>query len=421
MQRAGSQPLAPRPSRQSYSIVCSTSGGHGTDWTGRGPQRGGKELDPEHVDEHSKIRIALCAAGEIWGGVEQFIETTAEELRRRRMAFVVVLLYEGQLARRLRASGLPVEVIRKIGRYDPTAIFRIARILRRHQVHVIHVHGYKATILGGIAGKLAGISVVKTEHGRVEPFGGWAQFKIKMYMLLDEACSRTFLDSVVFVSRDIQVGVADRYRRIPQTVIYNAIHPISDSAPREPLIRLGPGEAFRIGIIGRLKPIKGHEVLLRALGRIAHRTSLRLYIIGDGPTEETLRCLCRECAIEDQVELLGFRENIHDYMRQLDALAVPSFHEGIPFVALEAMSLRVPIIASKVGGLREILEDEVDALLVPPGDVDALGRAIERLANDPDLRRRLIRNAQSKLEARFLAPGMVDQYLAVYRQAAARS
>jgi glycosyltransferase involved in cell wall biosynthesis len=204
-------------------------------------------------------------------------------------------------------------------------------------------------------------------------------------------------------------------------VIYNAIQPIEHSGAAGSVPRLEPEGAFRIGIIGRLKPIKGHEVLLRALAQLGHVSNLRLYIFGEGPTETALRTLCRESRIEDRVAFMGFQENIHGYLRQLDALAMPSFHEGIPYAALEAMSLGVPLVASDVGGLHEILEHEVDALLVPPGDAGTLARAIERLVGDPALRSRLSLGARSKVNNRFLAPRMVDRYLEVYRGAVARA
>jgi glycosyltransferase involved in cell wall biosynthesis len=385
-----------------------------------GPLRHAAQVRPSRM-EAREPRVALCAAGEIWGGVEQFIETASEELRRRGVGFVVLLLNEGLLAKRLRESALPVEVVRTVGKYDPTGAFRIGRALRRHRIRIVHVHGYKASLLGGIAAKLNGMRLVKTEHGSLEPFSGWARLKMKVNLWLDEAFSKRFLDAIIFVSRDIQQNLASRYRRIPQTVIYNAIQRIDDSGDPASTPPLQPEGAFRIGIVGRLKPIKGHEVLLRAFSQLAHRSELRLYIFGEGPTEPTLRRLCRESGHEDRVQFMGFRENIHGYMRQLDVMAMPSFHEGIPYAALEAMSLRVPLVASRVGGLREILEHEVDALLVPPGDAEALARAIERLATDPDLRSRLVRSARNKVQDQFQASPMVDRYLAVYRRAVARA
>lgn len=361
-------------------------------------------------------RIALCAAGEIWGGVEQFIETVARELSRRGVGFVVLLLNEGALARRLRASSLPVEVVGGGSKYDPRSAASIGRALRRHRITVVHVHGYKASILAGTAAKLQGLTLVKTEHGRLEPFTGWGRFKMTMNLWLDETLSRRLLDAIVFVSRDIQRSLADRYRHIPQEVIYNAIRPIEDWTAT-PAPELTPEGVFRIGIVGRLKPIKGHDVLLRALARPGMPSALRLYVFGEGPLEPELRALGSELGIEDRVTFLGFRENMPGYLRQLDAMAMPSRHEGIPYAALEAMGMGVPLVASDVGGLHEILEHDVDALLVPAGDPGALADAIARLHDDADLRERLARHARDKVNARFLAAPMVDRYLEVYRRA----
>lgn len=367
------------------------------------------------------MRIALCAAGEIWGGVEQFIETVALELHRRGMGFVVLLLNEGALARRLRDLSLPVEVVGGGSKYDPRSAAAIGRALRRHRIGIVHVHGYKATILAGTAAKLQGLALVKTEHGRLEPFTGWGRVKMTMNLWLDETLSRRLLDAIVFVSRDIQRSLADRYRHVRQEVIYNAVRPIEDSTATGAAPTLTPEGVFRIGIVGRLKPIKGHDVLLRALARPGMPAAIRLYVFGEGPLEPSLRALCVELHIEDRVTFMGFREDMPGYLRQLDAMAMPSRHEGIPYAALEAMSMGVPLIASDVGGLHEILEHEVDALLVPAEDPGMLGDAMTRLVADPDLRARLARNARDKVNARFLAAPMVDRYLEVYRLASART
>jgi len=240
-----------------------------------------------------------------------------------------------------------------------------------------------------------------------------------MNLWLDETLSRKLLDAIVFVSRDIQRSLADRYRHVPQEVIYNAIRPIERSAADDAAPRLTPDGAFRVGIVGRLKPIKGHEVLLRALARPGMPSSIHLYVFGEGPLEPSLRAQGRELGLEKRVTFMGFRENMPGYLRQLDAMAMPSHHEGIPYAALEAMALGLPLVASDVGGLREILEPEGAALLVPAGDAERLAEALTRLVADPDLRARLARNARDTVKARFLAGPMVDRYLEVFRRASA--
>jgi glycosyltransferase involved in cell wall biosynthesis len=387
-------------------------------WERRPPMTG---TDNGRPGARQEPRIALCAAGEIWGGVEQFILTVAEELRRRGVPFVVLLHQDAMLARRLRDASLPVEVIHSAGKYDPLAIFRLTRAFRRHRINVVHVNGYKAAILAGIAAKLAGLRLVKTEHGMLEPFQGPAKVKMATNAWLDEFLSRRILDAVAFVSRDIQTALAKRYSGVRQAVVYNAIHPTL--APALTATALLPQPAvpeFRMGIVGRLKPIKGHEVLLRAMARLRKRPDLALYVFGEGETEASCRALCKEAAIEDQVHFMGFRSDVAAYMRQMDAIVMPSFHEGIPYTALEAMDLGVPLIASDVGGLREILTHDVDAVLVPPGDPVSLASAIERMAGDEGLRERLRLNARRTVAERFGAAPMVDHYLDLYRIAAQR-
>jgi L-malate glycosyltransferase len=361
-------------------------------------------------------RVALCAAGEIWGGVEQFIVTVSEELHRRGVSFVVLLHHDAMLARRLRDENLPVEVIPSAGKYDPLAILALRRSFRRHRINVAHVNGYKAAVLAGIAAKLTGLRLIKTEHGRLEPFQGAAKVKMTTNVWLDEAISRRILDAVVFVSKDIQTSLGKTYSGVRQSVIYNAIHPAPATAGESNARLPEPATpTFRMGIVGRLKPIKGHEVLLRAMAHLRGRSNLALYVFGEGETEARCRALCKEAEIEDRVHFMGFRSDVAAYMRQLDAIVMPSFHEGIPYTALEALDLGVPLIASEVGGLKEILTHESDALLVPPGDPVTLAGAIQRLATDPGLRERLRLNGRRTVTERFGAAGMVDRYLDLYR------
>ena len=117
------------------------------------------------------------------------------------------------------------------------------------------------------------------------------------------------------------------------------------------------------------------------------------------------------------MHFLGFRRHIYDYLAHSDALLMPSLHEGLPYTLLEAMALGIPIIASRVGGLEEVLGDGATALLVPTGDCPALARAITRLHADPDLRRRLSENARRLQQAQYSLERMTERYLAVYREA----
>ena len=153
--------------------------------------------------------------------------------------------------------------------------------------------------------------------------------------------------------------------------------------------------------MGRLTPVKGIEYLIRAVSKNRRSQERKLIIVGDGPLRPALEELAREVGVAGSVLFLGARNDVYDLMGVFDVLALPSLHEGVPMVLLEAMAMAVPIIASRVGGIPEILDDEQGALLVQARDVDVLADAIETMANDEVLRNRLRKAARARVESRF--------------------
>ena len=139
--------------------------------------------------------------------------------------------------------------------------------------------------------------------------------------------------------------------------------------------------------------------------RLRHLPDLHLYVFGTGPAEAECRAYCTAQDLDGMVTFVGFKPNIHDYLRQLDLLAMPSLHEGLPYTLLEAMYHKVPIVASAVGGLAEVLEDGVDAVLVPVADAAAIAVAMENWRRMRTLRRRLAARAPKGVRERF----MIDQ------------
>ena len=161
-----------------------------------------------------------------------------------------------------------------------------------------------------------------------------------------------------------------------------------------------PTGRFDIICVGRLAKVKGHVLLLRAMCRLlrAH-PAVRLTIVGGGPEHENLQRVAAELGIWDAVEFTGGLPNeaVRHRVTQSDCFALPSFAEGVPVVLMEAMALGVACVATRITGVPELIEDEREGLLVPPGDEVALASAIERLMLDPGLADRLRANAQSKV------------------------
>ena len=362
------------------------------------------------------IRLAICAAGEIWGGVEQFVLTLAQAFASERQPVMVILFHDGLLARRLRELPVRVKVLNHGSGHDPRAIGELRTLLRRERINLLHVHGYKATVVGALASRSLDVKVVKTEHGRLERPAGRrdvpAFAKLWMNACLDRVISRWGIDGLVFVSRDIAESAGRFAPRVPKRVIYNGLAPPFDGHPPADVVRDG---AFNIGIVARLAKVKGHAHLLKAVARLTHLENLRLHVFGTGPLDTHYRRLCEEQGLTERVRFHGFKPAIHRHMAALDVLIIPSEHEGLPYVLLEAMYLKVPVIASRVGGLREVLEDGKCGVLVAPRDPVALADAIEQTYLDPELRTQLAARAHARLRRDFLASVMVRQYALMFR------
>jgi len=384
------------------------------------------EIAPAQFQVHGRagtgqpdVRVAVCTAGEIWGGVERFVLSLAVGLRSGGAAPLLLLFHDGLLAERLRSAGFSPVVVPGAGKYDIRQVARIREALRSNRIDVLHVHGYRATILGGLA--LAGTptQLVRTEHGLLEPLDGWRRVadhaRLAANQLVERVVARATVDATVFVSKDIAAarGAGPGARR--GRIIRNGLD-IDGLEMQTPRARRS---GFHVGIVGRISKVKGHECLLDAIGLLRHLPDLHLHVFGTGPLQERCEERARQDDLAGRVTFHGFCVDMAAEMRALDALAMPSLHEGLPYTLLEALYLRVPVVASAVGGLKEVIEHERHGLLVAPQDPRSLAGGLERLYRDGALRRRLGDAGHMLVRDEYLAPRMVDQYVALYREVAA--
>ncbi len=364
------------------------------------------------------MRIAICSAGEIYGGVEQFIYLYARHLRSSdHTEAIVILFHNGLLCRKLKGVGIDTHVVGSRLKYDPRVVADVARILSRRHIDVVHTHGYRANIVCALAAAFLGIPVVKTEHGRLEsPMRPQiSSVRMRLNTVADQLVTLAFANRIVYVTSDLAARLHCIYRLKNTTVIHNAIAPISPAPTGTPTLL--DRRHFNIGIVGRVTRIKGHIFLLKAIEKLSDLADLRVHVIGSGPLETELKRYCVSRGIDSKVKFWGFREDIHDLMRNLDALVMPSLHEALPYTLLEAMYLRVPIIGSSVGGLREILSNGESAILVSPGDPEALAAAVRRLHDHPQQRKRFAQQAFADVTSRFMIEAMARKYMDFYRAA----
>jgi L-malate glycosyltransferase len=366
------------------------------------------------ANKNQNISLAICSAGEIYGGVEQFIYIFSKYLRQTTdINCIVILFNNGLLYEKLKAENIETYIIPRSFKYDFTVIKKITRLFRERNINIVHTHGYKANILCGISAKLIKAKVVKTEHGRQEPSTGLGSLKMSFNLAMDRLFTKYFCEWLVFVSKDIQRHFDRSYANKKQCVIYNGIEPISVSESTSTAEI--DDKYFNIGIIGRITEVKGHLYLLKAMTILNHINDLRLYIFGEGPLKIACEDYCNSNGFTGKVYFMGFKNNIYDYMSKLDLLVMPSLHEGLPYTILEAMYLKVPIIASDVGGLKEILDNNIDAVLILPTDEESLANKIKYLYDNRKIKENLVTNAFKKVLNNFLMDNMAYKYKQIYR------
>lgn len=327
--------------------------------------------------------VALCAAGELFGGVERHLLGMCAWLQRNGHRPRLILMNDRELAAQARASGVEPFIIASRNPLDLSGPRRLAGVLAAEGVNVVHCHGERAAVNAALARRLHPFQLVRTMHGAIEPSRilSVKGLKDRLYPWLERVIAGPRTAVVCYVTADLRRHWLAEERGENSQVLYNGLDPLDRGRYRQP-DDWNAGDVNLV-LIGRVSAVKGIPFAIEAMSRLREHARLRLHIIGSGPAEAECRKLAAELDVLEQVRFLGFRQNVHDYMAHATALLMPSLHEGLPYTILEAMSLALPIIASDVGGLREILEDRRTARLVPVGDVPALTGAIAEVVMDP--------------------------------------
>jgi glycosyltransferase involved in cell wall biosynthesis len=329
-------------------------------------------------------------------GSEAHLLALLPRLRERGWDARLLMLHEHEpgawvFARELRARGVPLDAIPLAGDVDPLAFVRLAAYLVGHRPTILHTHLVHADVYGQLAGMLARVPVrISTKHGFNEFREG------RGFALADRAVA-SLARTHIAISRGLARYLADTegFDEHGFEIVHYGIVPQPDWASYE-----GPP---RLLCVGRLIPIKGHIVLLRAFAAAREELpELTLDVAGRGPLEPALRALAKELGIAGSVRFLGHVSPIQDAIESAAAVVVPSMGEGFGMVALEAMERGRPVIAAAIGGLGELVRDGVTGRLVAPGEWEPLREAIVQLASDPELARRMGAAGRERALERFL-------------------
>jgi glycosyltransferase involved in cell wall biosynthesis len=285
-------------------------------------------------------------------------------------------------------------------------------------VHLFHTHGYKGNILFGLLPKrLRCLPVVSTVHGWTWT-GGWG--RIGLYEWLD-GFSLRFVDRVVLVN-DAMMSHPRIKRLRPSriAIIANGIQLTSskseDRELRSDIMRFAQ-QGFSIVAVGRLSPEKGLGTLLKVVADIVRAgEDLRLIFLGQGELLPELEQQARELGIIDRVFFAGYVEYARNYLGYFDLFCMPSLTEGLPMALLEAMAAGIPIIASRVGGIPEVLDQGRAGILVEPASFESLKGAILKVVRQPQAIQKLVEEAQRRVDRMYSSSAMAEGYFTLYQQ-----
>jgi glycosyltransferase involved in cell wall biosynthesis len=310
----------------------------------------------------------------------------------------------------LEAAGARVVHFNAVFKFDPRAVWRLVRFLRANRFDIVHAHLLQAQVLARLASRVSDTgAVISTHHNVPREYHPVTHFLEGITRLLD--------DATVAVSNGVRDAVSsDRYFRAAEWhTIYNGLDVEGFRREVESATPLASTDGLTFLNVARYVPAKSQRDLVAAMDRVVtERPDDQLYIVGDGPLEEELHAAVAEYGLEDSVYVTGPVDDIHGYYATADVFVASSLWEGLPMVMIEAMAAGLPVVATDIPGLREIVVDGEAGRLVPPSSPPALAEAMCSMA-DADLRDEFGTRGYETVRREFEITENIRKYVELYR------
>ncbi|MBU0477483.1 glycosyltransferase [bacterium] len=334
------------------------------------------------------------------GGLEKLVIDLSNELNSRGLRTSIACIdKKGELAKEAEDKGIKVFSLEKGPDFDLGISARLFKILKKEKIDLVHTHNFGPLIYGGIAAKMAGIPCINTRHGRAEK-------KVNRFIW-------NLNRKIVAVSEDAKKELL-KHNKVDAgkvKVIYNgvSVNGKSNRSVNE------FGDCTVIGNVARLSEEKDHFTLLEAFALICKEIEdAILVIVGDGHLRDCLESKVRDLKLEEKVLFLGMRDDVQDLMKAFDVFTLSSTMEGISLTLLEAMAAGKAIVATNVGGNKEVVKDAESGVLVPKSNAKELAKAIIKVLKDKELRDRMGKKGLEIVKERFSLDRMTKEYMELY-------
>jgi glycosyltransferase involved in cell wall biosynthesis len=322
---------------------------------------------------------------------------------------------EGPLTEAARAMGVLTHILPTLDNplhplRDAQATRDAYRLIRRLRPAIVHAHSSKAGLVARLAARLAGVPAIFTAHGWA--FTEGTPRGRRAIALLGELLAARCSSRIICVSRyDRELALRYRVGRPGQLVtIHNGVADVAPALLAAP----GCGMPVRLVMVARLSPQKDAACLIRAAGALSG--NWEILFVGNGELLPSAARLAAEMGLEGRVLFLGARRDVPEILAASHVFVLASRYEGLPISIIEAMRAGLPVVASSVGGVPELVTDGENGFLVPRGDIGAMAEALQRLIDDPGLRERMGQRSRERYLAEFTLERMVRETERVYEE-----
>ena len=307
--------------------------------------------------------------------------------------------------------------------YDLLALFELISLIMRREYSIIHTHNSKAGILGRIAANICRAPIIiHTQHSCVFKYGTLNYFQKKFYYFL-EKISAKFTDKIIYISEPLRqeflnakIGSEQKSVTIYSGIEIEKFKIDVDILKKRSQLGLKSSD-FIVGVVSRLEPGKGNEFIIKSIPKIIQKISnIKFIFVGGGPLKANLETLSESFGVREKIMFLGLRDDVPGLLQIFDIVCLASLYEGMSRVILEAQAAGKPVVATKVGGIVDIVAEDKTAILVAPRDVGALAFAIIKLIDDEHLRKSMSSAAEKFVDYRFSSKKMVQDIILVYEE-----
>ena len=329
-----------------------------------------------NLDYNKKINVMHIRDSKGIYGAERVILTLGHNIDEKNFNFILLCMRHNDgksktLIDRAKKIGIQVLVVDVNGKIDFSSVLKIRSIIKENSINIIHTHDYKSDIYSLLASFRMNIKRIATAHGSTRD-----SMVKRIYLFITEQVAYRFFTKIIAVSKAVSHDLIKKHLKPEKIeVIQNGIDIsiINNGNDNSKKLNGLTNNSKVFAVIGRLFPDKGHRFFLQAFQKLTESNSgIFGLILGDGPSREEIKKQIRKLEIEEYITVSGFRSDMKTVYELIDFLVIPSLREGLPYVLLEAMILKIPVIGTTVGDIPLIIKDQISGYLVAPGDVESL-------------------------------------------------